>query len=113
MLEKPKERLRGIRISRYIACAAVAVVFIAATGIVYSVSGTKNPLVWIVSALVFVGLTTAYLCLAKYGAGTPESVENESFLGSMTLELIVKMPFPVIICNSAGNIIWYLSLIHI
>lgn len=107
MLEKLKERLRGIRISRYIACVAVAVVFIAATGIVYSVSGTKNPLVWIVSALVFVGLTTAYLCLAKYGAGTPEAVENESFLGSMTLELIVKMPFPVIICNSAGNIIWY------
>lgn len=86
---------------------AVAVLFISTTGIIYSSTGTSSALVWIISALVFAGLAVAYFGLAKFGGAPTETIESDSFLGNMTLELMVKMPSPVIICNNSGNIIWY------
>lgn len=107
MFAKLKERFQGIRISRLLPCAAVAAVFISVTGIIYTATKSSSHFIWIFSALLFILLTIIYLCLIKYVPGTSKVMENETFLGNMTLDLIVKIPYPIIICNSAENIIWY------
>ncbi len=106
MLAKIKEILQNIRTSRLMPCAATALVFLAVTGIIYATAKPATHLIWILAAILYLLLTGLYFGLIRYVPGSAEVMESDSFLGNMTLELIVKMPYPVIICNAAGNIIW-------
>ena len=107
MFKRLKETLLTIGISRLLPCAVTALVFIAATGIIYLSTGISSNIIWICAVILYVAFFFAYYCLAKFVPSKVADIADETFLGNMTLELIVKMPYPVIICNSSGNIIWY------
>lgn len=107
MFKRLKETLLTIGISRLLPCAITALVFIAATGITYLITDTSSNIIWILAVILYAVMFLIYYCLIKFVPGKATNIEDETFLGNMTLELIVKMPYPVIICNSSGNIIWY------
>ncbi|MBE6636663.1 MAG: hypothetical protein E7618_02530 [Ruminococcaceae bacterium] len=107
MFEKIKDYLTGIRVTRLIPCAAAAVITLITVGILYATTGTTSHLIWIIAAILYLAAVSLYIYFTGYHAVGATSVENISFLGSMTLDLIVKMPDPVMLCNSSESIIWY------
>ncbi len=107
MFQKIKEYFSSIRLSRVIPCVILALVLIIAVGTVYTLTPEDSHLLWIIAAVVYAVLVLIYFRIIPLVGAGGKTVESESFLGSMTLDLIVKMSSPVMICNSNEIIIWY------
>ncbi len=106
MFRKFKEAFEEHTVKRSVVFFLIALAFISATGVIYAVTDSKSHAIWIVTAVVYAALAAVYFSLNKLITKTGEVIESDSFLGSMTLDLIVKMPSPVVICNSNDIIIW-------
>ena len=107
MFERIKDYLIGIRVTRVIPCAVAALFTVITVGMLYVSSGSHSHLIWIVAALLYTAAVVLYLFATRFRAVSGTSIENASFLGSMTLDLIVKMPDPVMLCNGSESILWY------
>ena len=80
---------------------------IVAVGLFYTLTDVRSPLVWIVCAILVALLGLFYLILIRYGSAGSQTGEGDAFLNAMTLDLIVKMNVPAMICNSGETVIWY------
>ncbi len=106
MLQKIKEQLQAARLSRLLPPAA-ALLFIVLTGVIYRETGSRSPLIFIAAALLYLILVLLFGLLSRYAPGAIPSAESEALLGGMSLDLIVRMNVPVMICNSSETVIWY------
>ncbi len=108
MKEKFNELITRMKFTRLFPTAIAAIAFLAVTGLIYTISGTDSHLVWIFAVIIYAAVMVLML---NHGAMAPitGSQQSETFLGSLTLDLMIKMPQPVMICNADGKIIWYNS----
>ncbi len=108
MFKRIKEYISIFRLTRILPPVIAALVGIVAVGTIYAVSDDDSHLVWIVAAVLYLLLAVLYVLFFRRFAGG-EALENDTVLSNMTLDLMVKMDVPVLICNEADNIIWYNS----
>ena len=87
--------------------ALAAVICVIAVGCIYAVTETRSHLVWIFASLIYLVFVVLYHKFFRFMRGTGTVAENSSFLSTMTLDLMVKMNMPVMICNGNENIIWH------
>ena len=87
--------------------ALAAVLCVIAVGCIYSLTETRSHLVWLIGLLIYLVFLVLYHKLFRYMRGAGTVAENNSFLSTMTLDLMVKMNMPVMICNGTENIIWH------
>ncbi|MBE6582534.1 MAG: hypothetical protein E7648_04645 [Ruminococcaceae bacterium] len=108
MKAKFKELITRMKFTRLFSTSLVTVAFLAVTGAIYAFSGSHSHLIWIVSVIAY---AATMILMLNYGAMAPITGANQSetFLGSLTLDLMIKMPQPVMICNADGKIVWYNS----
>lgn len=108
MKAKLNELITRMKFTRLFPTTIVTVAFLAVTGAIYAFTGSNNHLIWIAAVIAY---ATTMVLMLNYGAMTPITAAHESgtFLGSLTLDLMIKMPQPVMICNADGKIIWYNS----
>ncbi len=109
MKELIKELFSRMKLTRLLPASAAAIAVLAVTGAVYAFTGSHSHLIWILAVIIYLA---AMILLLNYGALAPitgSSQTSETFLGSLTLDLMIKMPQPVMICNADGKIIWYNS----
>ncbi len=105
-MKKIKEFLETVSMPRFLIQAAASAIVISVTGMIYSVTGIRTPIVWICAAvLYFAGLLLYGKFLSPLLHGG-DDIENATFVGGITLDLLVKMPTPALICNSNDDIIW-------
>lgn len=109
MKDKITELISRLKFTRLIPYAGTACGLLALTGLIYAITGTHSHLIWIIALIVYVAAVIVMLNYGTIATVSGSSVQNDTFLGSMTLDLMIKMPHPVMICNSDGNIIWYNS----
>lgn len=97
-----------MKFTRLFSTSIVTVAFLAVTGAIYAFTGSHSHLIWIISVIAY---AATMVLMLNYGAIAPitGSDQSETFLGSLTLDLMIKMPQPVMICNADGKIIWYNS----
>ena len=108
MPEKIKEIISKIKLTRTLPFIVSALVLIALCGAVYALTGSNNHLIWIAFLLVYV-IAVIIFVNSDSLSSTQKGTQAETFIGSMTLEMMVKMPYPVVICSSDGKIAWYNS----
>ena len=106
MSEKIKELISKIKFTRLLPFAISAVSIISVCGIIYAVSGLKNHLIWIFGVLAYLLSVIVIFIYDAFSMASGSSLQTDSFIGSMTLEMMVKMPHPVVICNAEGKIAW-------
>ena len=108
MKAKFKELITRMKFTRLFPTTIVTVAFLAVTGAIYAFSGSHSHLIWIIAVLAY---AATMVLMLNYGAMAPitGSHESDTFLGSLTLDLMIKMPQPVMICNADGKIVWYNS----
>ncbi len=109
MIETIKELISKLKFTRLIPYLSSAVAVITVTGCAYAFTGSKNHLFWILAVIAYVCASVIILNFGAVASISGTNVKNDTFLGSMTLDLIIKMPQPVLICNADGNIIWHNS----
>lgn len=109
MKDKISELISRLKFTRLIPYAGTACALLALTGLIYAITGTHSHIIWIIALIVYVAAVIVMLNYGTIATVSGSSVQNDTFLGSMTLDLMIKMPHPVMICNSDGNIIWYNS----
>lgn len=107
MFKKIKAFIDELQLTQLLTSALGAIVFLALTGAVYAFSGSHSHLIWIGACALYAVAAVLYFHFAKHLFGRHPTIQNDSFLGSMTMDLIIKMPDPVMICNTSENIIWY------
>lgn len=108
MPEKIKEIISKIKLTRALPFTVSAAILIALCGVIYSATGSNNHLIWIAFVIIY---AVAVIIIANSDTltATQKGNESETFLGSMTLEMMVKMPHPIVICSADGKIAWYNS----
>lgn len=107
MFKRIKEFFGSIRLTRILPCSLAAIVCLGIAGTIYTITDNRSHLIWLITALVYSVIVILYCHFYRYFSRSGNVPEKDSFLGSMTLDLIVRMPHPVLICNAAENIIWY------
>lgn len=107
VFEKLKEYLSNLRLSRVLPCSIAAVICVMAVGASYAVTGSHSHWIWITGVVVYLAAVILYLYFFRYMVGSHAVTENDSFLNSMSIDLLVKMSTPVMICNNNESIIWY------
>ena len=108
MPEKIKEIISKIKLTRTLPIIVSALVLIVLCGAVYALTGSHNHLIWIAFVLLYI-ISVIIFISSDYLSATQKGTQAETFIGSMTLEMMVKMPYPVVICSSDGKIAWYNS----
>lgn len=108
MKAKFKELITRMKFTRLFSTSIVTVAFLTVTGAIYAFTGSHSHLIWIIAVIAY---AATMVLMLNYGAIAPitGSNQSETFLGSLTLDLMIKMPQPVMICNADGKIIWYNS----
>jgi len=108
MFKRIKEYIHIFRLTRILPPVVTALVAIVTIGAAYAVSDNRSHLIWVIGAAIYFLLALLYILFFRRFAGN-EALENDTVLSNMTLDLMVKMDDPVLICNEAGSIIWYNS----
>ena len=108
MFKRIKEYIHIFRLTRILPPVVTALVAIVTIGTAYAVSDNRSHLIWVIGAAIYFLLALLYILFFRRFAGN-EALENDTVLSNMTLDLMVKMDDPVLICNEAGSIIWYNS----
>ncbi len=107
MVKRMKEFLGQVRLTRVLPSAIAASALLITVGILYSVVETRSPLLWILALVLYVIFLVLYYSLTRFKIGHGEGMDADPFLNSMSLEMLVKMNSPVMVCNGEENIIWY------
>lgn len=108
MPEKIKEIISKLKLTRNIPLTTCALILIAICGVIYSATGSNSHLIWI-AALIIYAVAVVIIINFDSLSSAQNGAQTDSFIGSMTLEMMVKMPYPVVICSSDGKIAWYNS----
>ena len=106
MKAKFKELISRMKFTSLFPITLVTLAFLSVTGMIYAFSGSGSHLIWIIAVIAY---AATMIFMLNYGAMAPSagSVEGDNLLGSLTLDLIIKMPQPVLICRTDGKIVWY------
>ncbi len=107
MFKRMKEYVSSTRLSHILPYALPAVIGLISVGCVYATIESRSHLIWIGAVAVYLIFVAFYHKCFRYMAGNGTATENDSFLSTMTLDLMVKMNNPVMICNGTENIIWH------
>lgn len=110
MLKKIKELLAGTSFLRGTVNAALALAFMALYGFLCRYSSASPVWTGLFVGGVYLALMLILAIVFRYlGMRVSLSLDSEikPMLGSITLDLIIKLWMPVIICDESGKIVWY------
>lgn len=110
MLKKIKEFIAGTSFVRGTINAALALAFMALYGFLCRYSSASPVWTGLLVGGMYLALTLLSGIMFRY-LGTRVSLSLDSeikpMLGNITLDLIVKLWMPVLICDESGKIVWY------
>lgn len=106
---KIKELISKFKLTSHLPFAISAVVIITISGLIYSFSDINSHLIWIIGVILYLACAGLIIKFDLFTHSLKDSEKTDTLIGSMTLDMMVKMPHPVVICNADGNIVWYNS----
>ena len=106
---KIKELISKFKLTSHPPFAISAVAVIAISGLIYSFTDSSSHFIWIIAVVLYAVCTGIIIKFDLFTPALNDSAKNDTLIGSMTLDMMVKMPHPVVICNAEGNIVWYNS----
>lgn len=101
-----KDFLAKLRLTEFLPSVIGGLAILFLSGFVYAVSGSSSHLIWICACLLYLLLTFLSSRFGHILKRKNDAVQADTFLGSMTMDLIVKMPDPVMICNANETVLW-------
>lgn len=104
-----KELLSKLKLTRHLPFAISAVALIAVCGVMYTVTGSSSHIIWIIALFIYACICIGLIYFDVFTPSFKDEFKSDTLLGSMTMDMMVKMPQPVVICNFKGNIVWYNS----
>ncbi len=110
MFKKIKELFRSPLFFRGVVNAVIALAFMAVYGFLCRYSPISPVWSGLIVGGMYLALTMMTALMFRYlGSRVSLTADSEitPMLGNITLDLIVKLWLPVIICDEAGKIIWY------
>ena len=107
MLKRLKEYFSHAHFYRVLPYTLAALILLIASGCIYTFTQMMTHGVWIIASLLYLAFVFLYHRLSRYVGGSRRTTDNDAFLSSMTLDLLVKMNDPVMICNGTETIIWH------